>query len=50
VQTDNLIVHVRLSGIPRNWLDALIDRERIEVIGRNLFSASMSELGDQIVV
>ena len=39
-----------LSGIPRNWLDALIDRERIEGIGRNLFSASTSEHGDQNVV
>ena len=34
-----------LSGIPRNWLDVLIQRERIEAIGHQLFDASFDEAG-----
>ena len=34
-----------LSGIPRNWLNVLVQRERIETIGQQLFDASLGEIG-----
>jgi ADP-ribosyl-[dinitrogen reductase] hydrolase len=34
-----------LSGIPRNWRDVLILRERIEAIGHQLFDASIGKNG-----
>ncbi len=39
-----------LSGIPRNWLDVLIHRERIELIGHQLFDASVNETGGRKIV
>lgn len=39
-----------LSGIPRNWLDVLIHRERIEEIGHQLFDATTGENGGREIV
>ena len=39
-----------LTGIPQNWLDVLIHRERIEAIGHQLFDASINETGGREIV
>lgn len=39
-----------LTGIPRNWLDVLIHRERIEAIGHQMFDASTGETGGHEIV
>jgi len=39
-----------LTGIPQNWLDVLIHRERIEAIGQQLFDASINETGGREIV
>jgi len=39
-----------LSGIPQNWLDVLVQHERIETLGRELFDASIGgNAGREIV-
>ena len=39
-----------LTGIPQNWLDVLLHRERIEAIGHQLFDASINETGGREIV
>ena len=39
-----------LTGIPQNWLDVLLHRERIEAIGHQLFDASIDETGGREIV
>ena len=39
-----------LTGIPQNWLDVLIHRERIEAIGHQLIDVSINETGGREIV
>lgn len=39
-----------LSSIPRNWIDLLVQRERLETLGEQLFAASIGEIGEHEIV